>query len=494
MTEEQIENRPELPVNWFSGDRPENPNWEMPQGTPPEMHSGDMQWMPWGMPENMPWSQSNSNITHNGVNTFSKDDTLSNQEISSKWDSEHAVLVSGGNVVISDSVITKSGDADGDNADFYGTNAAVIAVDWKLELNNVSVNSDWAHANAVFAYWDGEIIISNSVITTKDNNSWWIMVTWWGKLTANNLTVTTEWNSSAAIRSDRWGGEIYVNWWLYTTNGVWSPAIYSTANIVVEDAVLVATKSEWAIVEWKNSISIVNSTLTDSNTTLNGQSTTYKNIFLYQSMSGDADEWTAKFTAINSKIITNKWDTIYVTNTSADIYLESNEIINYDWDFLRIEAAAWWNEGHNWWNVNLNLVNQKVEWDILVDDISTLNIEMTEWSQLIWAINSSNTSKNISINMDGTSTWTLNADSYISELQSSTDDYANINLNWYTLYIWDEIITSTSYQETSETSTTTLTTDSESHYSTSNIIWWWVSTIAIIAILYILIRKLFRKK
>ncbi len=42
---------------------------------------------------------------------------------------------------------------------------------------------------------------------------------------------------------------------------------------------------------------IQQSTLIDSNTKLNGQSTTYKNIFLYQSMSGDAADGSATFTA-----------------------------------------------------------------------------------------------------------------------------------------------------------------------------------------------------
>ena len=41
-------------------------------------------------------------------------------------------------------------------------------------------------------------------------------------------------------------------------------------------------------------------------------------------MSGDADEWTASFSATECKIITNKWDTIYVTNTKAEIKLDYN--------------------------------------------------------------------------------------------------------------------------------------------------------------------------
>jgi hypothetical protein len=123
------------------------------------------------------------------------------------------------------------------------------------------------------------------------------MVTWWWKLSASNVNITTEWNSSAAIRSDRGGWDIYVDWWDYTANWAGSPTIYSTANIRVDHAKLTSTESEWIIIEWKNSVIISNSTLTDTNSVLHWKSSTYKNIFLYQSMSWDADEWTACFEA-----------------------------------------------------------------------------------------------------------------------------------------------------------------------------------------------------
>ena len=81
-----------------------------------------------------------------------------------------------------------------------------------------------------------------------------------------------------------------------------------------------------------------NVNLTDTNTTLNGNSETYKNIFIYQSMSGDADEGLASFTAKDSIITTNKGDTIFVTNTKATISFTNNKIINNDSTgaFLRI--------------------------------------------------------------------------------------------------------------------------------------------------------------
>ena len=132
------------------------------------------------------------------------------------------------------------------------------------------------------------------------------MTTGGGTMNAYNLTINTKGTSSAAIRTDRGGGTVTVNKGTYTTTGKGSPAIYSTANITVKNAKLISKASEGIVVEGKNSVSIYNTTLTDTNNTLNGQSTTYKNIFLYQSMSGDASTGSSKFTAKKSLHIISK--------------------------------------------------------------------------------------------------------------------------------------------------------------------------------------------
>lgn len=116
------------------------------------------------------------------------------------------------------------------------------------------------------------------------------MTTGGGIMKASNLTINTAGTSSAAIRTDRGGGNVTVHSGTYTTTGQGSPTIYSTANVTVNNASLISKVSEGIVVEGKNSVTINNCNLTDSNTKLNGQSTTYKNIFLYQSMSGDALE------------------------------------------------------------------------------------------------------------------------------------------------------------------------------------------------------------
>jgi hypothetical protein len=262
------------------------------------------------------------------------------------------------------------------------------------------------------------------------------MTTGGGTMNATNLTITTAGTSSAAIRSDRGGGTVTVNKGTYKTTGKGSPAIYSTADITVKNATLISTASEGAIIEGKNSITLENVSLTDTNNTLNGQSTTYKNVFLYQSMSGDAASGEAVFTAKNSTITTNKGDSFYVTNTTATINLENNTIVNNDstGNFLRIQKDSWGTSGKNGGDVTLNMTNQKVSGNIVVDSISKLTMKLSNGSSFTGAINSENAGE-VSLAIDKSSTLTLTGDTYVGSLTNADSTNSNINLNGYKLYV-----------------------------------------------------------
>ena len=263
------------------------------------------------------------------------------------------------------------------------------------------------------------------------------MVTGGGTLTANNVTAETEGNSSAPIRSDRVGGTLTVNGGTYTSHGTGSPVIYSTADITVNNSSLTSTVSEGVVVEGKNSVTLNNTSLEATNTKLNGNSETYKSIFIYQSMSGDADVGTSSFTANNSKIVNNKGDIIFVTNTNTIIELENNEIINNDeaGAFLRVAAAKWGKSGSNGGTVTLNAKNQKIEGDIIVDSISTLELSLKEGSEYIGKINNDNSAKSIKLTIDNSSKITLTGDTYVTSLEDEDTSYSNINFNGYKLYV-----------------------------------------------------------
>lgn len=400
--------------------------------------------------QGQPPQQSSGNAQYSAQTEITDDTTISNESYSSKTADENAVLVSRAEATLDNITVTKTGDSDGgDNTSFYGTNSGIIAKDGaKLTIKNSTVTTNATGANGVFSYGGSattdnassdstEVNISNSTIITKKDNSGGIMTTGGGIMNATDLTVKTYGTSSAAIRSDRGGGTVNVNGGTYTTNGQGSPSVYSTADISVKNAKLVSNVSEGVVIEGKNSVNLENCELNDNNTKLNGQSTTYKNIFLYQSMSGDADTGTASFTAKNCKITTQKGDTLYVTNTAAEINLENNTISNTDSSgyFLRVQKDSWGNSGSNGGAVELNMKNQKAKGNVCVDSISTLTMSLSGGSCYEGALNSENSAKELSLKLNSSSKIKLTGDSYVSTLDDEDTTYSNIDFNGYTLYV-----------------------------------------------------------
>ena len=391
-----------------------------------------------------------SSVSYSSSKEISSDEDISGENFESTTKDENAILVSGNiKSTLSDIKVNKTGDSDGgDNTSFYGTNSAILAKGGaNLTIKNATITTDATGANGVFSYGGSAstnntssdnttVNILDSTITTSKDNSGGIMTTGGGIMNATNLTVTTAGTSSAAIRSDRGGGTVTVNKGTYKTTGKGSPAIYSTADITVKNATLVSTASEGAIIEGKNSITLENVNLTDTNNTLNGQSTTYKNIFLYQSMSGDAASGEAVFTAKDSTITTNKGDSFYVTNTTATINLENNNIVNNDYsgNFLRIQKDSWCNSGSNGGVVTLNLNNQKATGNIVVDSISKLTMKLSSGSSFKGSINKDNQGE-VTLSLDKNSSITLTGDTYVNALTNADSTNSNINLNGHKLYV-----------------------------------------------------------
>lgn len=406
-----------------------------------------------GQGENMPgkMEQNSSTAKYSGATEVNEDKSLESGEYISENVDENAILVSDDvDVTLSNISVNKTGDSDGgDNTSFYGINSGITARNGaNLILKNIEVVTNATGANGVFSYGgsattnntssDGTTItISDSKITTSKDNSGGIMATGGGILKASNLTINTAGISSAAIRTDRGGGTVTVDGGTYTTTGAGSPSIYSTADITVNNATLIAKASEGVVIEGKNSVEINNCNLTDSNTKLNGLSTTYKNIFLYQSMSGDADTGNSKFIAKNSNITTNNGDSFYITNTEATINLNNNIIINNDvnGNFLRAQADSWGKTGSNGGNVTLILNNQKATGNIVIDSVSKLDMTMQTNSYYEGTINAENTANNISLKLDSSSSIKLTGDSYITTLEAEDTSYSNIDFNGYSLYV-----------------------------------------------------------
>ena len=393
----------------------------------------------------------NNNNNNNGTTSNDQSGTVtSGDSYSSTTAGEHAISLTSGTATYSNITVTKTGDLSGQNDDYdwKGTNAAILASGGAILTINGSattITTNAKYGNAVFSYGgnnsntnnnqgDGTTInISDATITTSSNNSGGIMTTGGGIMNASGLTITTSGGSSAAIRTDSGGGTVTVNGGTYTTNGTGSPAIYSTANITVYDADLTANVAQSVVIEGGNSVTLENSNLNANHTTKNSQDTTYQAVLIYKSMSKDASSGTSSFSMTDGSITNSNGDIFCVTNTSTAITLSGVKITNNDssGNFLRAEAQEW-GESNNGGTVTLNASGQDIEGDMIVDNLSSLTLNMTDNSTFSGAINPTGaTGGTVTVNIESGSTWTLTGDSYVTSLTNN----GTITRNGNTLYL-----------------------------------------------------------
>lgn len=380
--------------------------------------------------------------TGTGATTITSDTEDSNATYASSSQDENALRVEGSVSYTGDNLtIKKSGDTSNtENSDFYGLNAGFLTLDGaNTTLSNSTITTDAQGANGIFVYGEGSSVdVSNTTITTSADNSGGIDVTGGASIKANNLNIETSGNSSAAIRSDRGGGTLDVSNGTYTTNGTGSPAVYCTADISVSNATLQANASEGVVIEGQNSV-----TLTDCDVTGNMQGTyqgdeneNLHTIMIYQSMSGDAEEGEANLSITGGSITGENGDLIYSTNTSSVVNLEDVDLTLANDTLLRIEgndgSRGWGTSGSNGADMSLFATKQTLTGKIIVDEISSLTLTMSDNSSFEGSINENQEGGTVAVSLDDSSTWTLTGDSYVTSFEGSMD---NVNLNGYTLYV-----------------------------------------------------------
>ncbi|MBO4394783.1 MAG: hypothetical protein J5819_00365 [Eubacterium sp.] len=396
-----------------------------------------------------------SSVSWTAATTISDSKTYSGTSYTSSTSGENALMVSGSGITptLTRIKVSKTGDgSNGDNSSFYGINSAIIAKDGaNVTIKNATITTDSEGANGVFSYGgnggkngatgDGTTVnISDSTITTTQGGSGGIMTTGGGVTNASNLTVTTSGRSSAAIRTDRGGGTVNVDGGTYTTNGLGSPAIYSTASISVKNATLVSNKSEGVCIEGTNSIELTDCDLTANNTEKNGNAQYLDTIMIYQSMSGDADGTDSSFTMTGGTLNSKSGHVFHVTNTSAQIKLNGVTINNTDSEGVLLSVVNdGWSGAAN--TATVNATSQNLEGRIIVSNTasskssskSTLTLNLDSNSAFIGSIGDENGTGSslgtVDVTVNGG--WKLTADSYVTSISGS----GRIDYNGHTLYV-----------------------------------------------------------
>ena len=388
-----------------------------------------------------PDGQSQGVDSYTAANEYTEDTTVSNETIESIGTDENAALISSGaSVTLDNDTITRTSEDSkgGDNSSFYGVGAAVLATDGTAYVKDDSVTTDAAGGAGLFAYGDGTVYASGTIVKTTQDTSGGVHVAGGGTLYGWDLDVETNGESSAAIRSDRGGGTMVIDGGNYVSNGVGSPAIYSTADIAVSNATLTANGSEAICIEGLNSIHLYDCDLTGNMSDLDQNDNTWT-VILYQSMSGDSEVGNSTFQMDGGSLTSENGGVFYTTNTESTITL-NNVDINYNDDnefFLQCTGntnqRGWGQSGVNGADCHFTGISQDMQGDVIWDSISDLDFYLTEGSSLTGAVVDDESYAgeggegycNVYVSAD--STWTVTGDSEYTITTGSYSDTADMS-------------------------------------------------------------------
>ena len=384
-----------------------------------------------GMPGGQGGPGSSGVDSYTAANEYSSDQTVTGVTISSTGTDENAALVDNGASVTFDGVTVTRESEDstgGDNSSFYGVGAAILATDGTAYITDSEITTNASGAAGAFAYGDGTVYIADTTIDTSKDTSGGIHAAGGGTLYAWNVDAETDGQSAAAIRSDRGGGTMVIDGGSYTSNGVGSPAIYSTADISVKDANLTATGSEAICIEGLNSIRLYDSDLS-GNMSDDAQNDNTWTVILYQSMSGDSEVGNSTFQMDGGTITSENGGIFYTTNTESTFILRDVDITAAEDSEFFLQCTGnnnqrgWGQSGSNGADCNFTGISQEMNGDVVWDSISNLDLYLTEGSVLTGAVindesyagNGGDGYCNLYVSSD--STWVVTGDSTLSSLQ-----------------------------------------------------------------------------
>lgn len=373
-----------------------------------------------GMQDRMPTTFSGV-FTQKGGSETKKGSVI----IADQQDQSAMYLLKKGKLVVSEAVVKKTGNTSSDDgSNFYGLNAGILVSDEGiLSMNDSSVQTDGEGANAVFSSGKGSsAVLSKVTIRTVKNSSRGVDATMGGAITGTDLDIETKGEHCAAVATDRGEGTITIIRGRMKTSGPGSPAIYSTGNISVTDAVMSAAGSEAAVIEGKNSITLVD-------TVLSGEKKC--GAMLYQSFSGDAGVGTSVFKMTGGSLTSKEGPLFYITNTNAKVFLKNAKLSPASGVLISAQADRWGKKGSNGGHLEFNADGQVLKGDISADKISSVSVVLKNGSSFEGSIS------NASISLDADSVWSVKKDSFINALAinsgSNHDQFSQIKDNGHTI-------------------------------------------------------------
>ena len=255
----------------------------------------------------------------------------------------------------------------------YGVNSAVLATGGSnVLIENPTVNVHVSQADAVTSQGAG-----TSVTVKGGQMSTGLRAVKGGLLTAEKTSVSTLGNHSPAVSASLPESRVVVNGLKGSTNGVSSPLFHVSGELSASGCFMESGASQISTVEGSGSLSIEDCEFMGGN---------YCGFLVFSSdaRTGQAE---SNIALKGCRISVKDGPFIYATNTDVYVRMEKNSISNNSRILLRAQKDDWGKEGENGARVTIDAVKQKLDGDILIDDISAVRINLGKGSSLNGAVN-----------------------------------------------------------------------------------------------------------
>lgn len=362
-----------------------------------------------------------------------KSDTSDEESLGTSKENESIVLVkNSGTLNMTKAKLTKAGDtSSSDESSFYGVNAVFVTTGGsESSIGSSEITSASEGASGIFASGkDALIHVSHIKIETSGGSSKGLTATYGGTIEAADVDITTSGDQSPPVSAGRDGGTLKVTGGNISASGQGSPCIYSEGKVSAENLTGNSETGQIIVINGKNSAALEKCDFTGV-----GKS----GIMLYESAAEDSDEDSAKLKVTDSRLTSNgEGPMFYVTNTKAEAVLTNTELIYQGKTLVNVagnDTNSWGTAGQNGGDLTLTGVGQKLQGNIVCDEISSVSIHLTEQSTLKGTVNGENKGKNVEISLDQDSHWELTGDSYVNVITNEDAKCSNIQSNGHDIY------------------------------------------------------------
>ncbi len=404
-------------------------------------------------------------IDYQAAKTIKTATTEKKKTYSSTGADQSALIVNGKKIKVSltNPVIKKSGDTSSDDySRLYGVNAAFLAMGGSSAyITDGTITAEGKGASGVFAYagygeqngnsGDGTTFnIADTKITTNGANACGLVSAKGAKTTASNLTITTSGESSPAVATVNAGENVNIKGGTYTTEGLFSPALYATATVNTSGgANLTANSSEGVVVNGKNAVTLADTNVTANHTKRSAKAKFLSSILVHQSESANGQTGTTTFTMTRGTLTSKSGHVFHVTNTNGIINISGITLVNEDKDkiILSVSPDGW--DGNE--NVAIfNVTKTALDGKILVAKKGKLTVNFSNAASFTGTFSGNIVSADgeqisdeqgiVYVNLGPDCTWTLTEDTHIT---SFAGDMNNVKLNGHKLYVNGEVNTPT---------------------------------------------------